>query len=289
MTNIQRILIRGTNWLGDAVMTTPAMERLRASFPEAHIALLTTPLTAGLFQDSPLANQVIEYRRSEDGVKAFFKTVRLLREQQFDLAVLFQNAFEAALLAWLGGIKLRIGFAEQGRGPLLTHKLHRNEHHRNRHQTNDYLDIVAECERVCLGEGFKPVIEKPLPSLIANPAQRQAAQRMLQEFGIPEQSLLVALNTGATNSRAKCWPPIQYAELADRLTDELNARIVLIGGASELDYAERVMFRTKQKGIINLAGKTSLKELIGCWRYAIWWLATTPVRRTWRRRLERRP
>lgn len=259
----ERILIRGTNWLGDAVMTTPAMQRLRASFPDAHIALLATPLTAGLFQESPLVNEIIPYRRREDGVKAFFETVRKLREREFDVALLFQNAFEAALLARLGKAGLRIGFAEQARGFLLTHRLHRGADYQNRHQTLDYLDIVAACERVFLGERFQPTLERPLPSLVATANQRNLAETMLHQFAIADRRPLIALNTGATNSRAKCWPADRFAELADRLNEELNAQIVLIGGAAELDYAERVVFRVKRAGIVNLAGKTSMNELIG--------------------------
>ncbi len=259
----ERILIRGTNWLGDAVMTTPAMERLRASFPNAHIALLATPLTAGLFQGSPLVNEVIEYRRREQGVKAFFDAVRQIRQRRFDIALLFQNAFEAALLAWLGGIGERIGFAEQGRSLLLTRKLYRGARHRNRHQTNDYLDIVAKCEQACLGQNFKPLVEKPLPSLIATLAQRQTAGKMLRQFEIGNRRPLVVLNAGATNSRAKCWPATYFAALADRLNEELHAQLILIGGAAELDYAEQVVFHIKRNGIVNLAGKTSMAELIG--------------------------
>ena len=259
----ERILIRGTNWLGDAVMTTPAMERLRTSFPDAHIALLATPLTAGLFQDSPLINEIIEYRRREAGVKAFFDAVRQIRERQFDAALLFQNAFEAALLAALGGVGVRIGFAEQGRSPLLTHKLHRGEQHRNRHQTQDYLDIVAEYEHVCLGKTFKPALERPLASLVATAAQRQAAQEKLRQYQIDNHHPLIALNTGATNSRAKCWPANSFAELADRLQKELNAQIVLIGGAGEREYADNVFRQIGQSRPVNLAGKTSMPELIG--------------------------
>lgn len=259
----ERILVRGTNWLGDAVMTTPALERLRASFPEARITLLATPLTAGLFEDSPFLDDIIEYRRRDEGVKAFFATVRLIRARRFDLAVLFQNAFEAALLAWLGGARLRIGFAEQGRSLLLTHKLHRGDRHRNRHQIHDYLDIVAECERVCLGSRFKPAVEQPLPSLVAGRAQRMAAGNLLRCYGLDAAKPVVALNAGATNSRAKCWPAENFAALAERLITKLNAQVVLIGGAAELDYAERVVWRMKKNGIVNLAGKTSLAELIG--------------------------
>ena len=134
LIQINRILVRGANWIGDAVMTMPALERLRSSFPQSHIALLATPLTTGLFESSPFVDEVIEYRRKEDGARAFLETMKLMRARRFDLAVLFQNAFEAALLAWMGGAPLRIGFAEQGRGLLLTHRLRRSAQHRNRHQ-----------------------------------------------------------------------------------------------------------------------------------------------------------
>jgi len=261
---IRRIIVRGANWIGDAVMTTPALERLRASFPQSHIALLATPLTTGLFESSPFVDEVIEYRRKEDGTRAFLQTMKLMRARAFDLAVLFQNAFEAALLAWMGGAALRIGFTEQGRGPLLTHKLHRGSRRRNRHQIHDYLDVVAECERVCLGGNFQSQISNPLPFLIVSPAQRQAAESLLRRFGVNSNSRpLVALNTGATNSRAKRWPEDRFAALADQLVEALAARIVFIGAASERDGAERIIQRMKQRDAISLAGETSMAELIG--------------------------
>jgi len=264
LIQINRILVRGANWIGDAVMTMPALERLRSSFPQSHIALLATPLTTGLFESSPFVDEVIEYRRKEDGARAFLQTMMLMRARAFDLAVLFQNAFEAALLARMGGAPLRIGFAEQGRGLLLTHRLHRSPRRRNRHQVHDYLDIVAECERVCMGGNSQSQISNPLPFLIAGHAQRQAAESLLRRFGVDSTSRpLVALNAGATNSRAKCWPEDRFAALADRLTDALNARIVFIGAASECDGAERIIQRMKQRGAVNLAGKTSMAELIG--------------------------
>ncbi|MGE0127459.1 MAG: lipopolysaccharide heptosyltransferase II [Blastocatellales bacterium] len=265
---INRIIIRGANWIGDAVMTTPALERLRSSFPQSHIALLATPRTAGLFESSLFVDEVIEYRRREDGVSVFLRTMKLLRARRFDLAVLFQNAFEAALLAWLGSAPVRIGFAAQGRSLLLTHGLHSGLRHRNRHQIHDYLDIVAECERVCLGENPQSQISNPLssplPFLTASPTARQAAESLLRGFGVNSNSHpLVALNAGATNSRAKCWPEDRFATLADQLVDALNARIVFIGAASERDGAERIIQQMKRQGAVNLAGKTSMAELIG--------------------------
>ena len=260
---INRIIVRA-NWIGDAVMTAPALGRLRSSFSRSHIALLATPGVAGLFEDSPFIDEVIEYRRKEDGTRAFLETMKLMRARAFDLAALFQNAFEAALLAWLGGARLRVGFAAQGRSLLLTHGLRRGPERRNRHQIHDYLDIVAECERVCLGGNPPSQISDTLPSLIAGPARRRAAESLLRRFGGDSNSRpLVALNAGATNSRAKRWPEDRFAALADQLIAALDARIVFIGAASERDGAERIIQQMKRRGAINLAGETSLAELIG--------------------------
>jgi heptosyltransferase-2 len=261
---IDRILVRSVNWIGDAVMTTPALQRLRSSFPRARITLLAAPRIKGIFEDSPLFDEVIEYRRREEGARAFYQAARMIRRSRFDLAALFQNAFEAALLARLGGARLRIGFAEHGRGFLLTHKLHRGPQHRNRHQVYDYLDIIAECERVCLSPDFKPNDSNPLPKLVANTHQKQSADLLLRSSGVDSNSRpIVALNTGATNSRAKCWSADRFASLADRLIDDLDALIVLIGAGAERNSAERVIERMKFKGAINLAGRTTMTELIG--------------------------
>ena len=269
--SIERIFIRGTNWLGDAVMTTPALRRLRSSFPAAHIALLATPRTADLFTAAPFVDEIIVYRRREEGLKAFTAAVRDLRARRFDLALLFQNAFEAALLARLGGVPVRIGYGVQGRSALLTHRLHHTPDHRNRHQTHDYLDLVIAAEHDC---GLALNIEKDItPSLTATAAHRTAATSLLQGHGIAPESVchlssaisnpLIVLNTGATNSRAKCWPADYFAALADRLIEQLNARIVLIGAPSERAQAEGVIAQMKQRGAINLAGATTMTELIG--------------------------
>src|SRR5215470_11143343 len=261
---INRIIVRGANWIGDAVMTAPALGRLRSSFSRSHIALLATPGVAGLFEDSPFIDEVIEYRRKEDGARAFLQMVKLMRARAFDLAALFQNAFEAALLAWLGSARLRVGFAGQGRSLLLTHRLRRGPESRNRHQIYDYLDIVAECERVCLGGNLQSQISDPVPALAAGDAQRRAAQSLLRRFGGDSNSRpLIALNAGATNSRAKRWPEDRFAAVADQLIGELGARIIFIGAASERDGAERIVRQMKRRGAINLAGETSLAELIG--------------------------
>lgn len=255
---IQKILVRGTNWLGDAVMTIPALQRLRSSFPRAHITLLAPPRAAEVFTGFAAVDEILIYHRKEQGARAFLTAMQQIRRARFDLALLFQNAFEAALLALLGGARIRIGYDTQGRGALLTHKLTRGAQHRNRHQTNDYLDLVAEAERVCLNSAAATV-QTTIPALTASAGQRQAAVRFL-----PPSGKLIALNVGATNSRAKCWPEDRFAALADRMVAQLDARIVLIGAGSERDHAARVMAQMQQPNAAqNLAGETSIAELMG--------------------------
>ena len=255
---ISKILVRGTNWLGDAVMTIPALQRLRGSFPDAHITLLAPPRAAEVFTGFAAVDEIIVYRRKEQGKRAFIEVLRQLRRERFDLALLFQNAFEAALLAFLGGAKIRIGYDTQGRGALLTHKLTRGALHRNRHQINDYLDLVAAAEHVCLGSAAVAG-QNTIPALTASAEQRQAAAKFL-----PQTGKLIALNVGATNSRAKCWPEDRFAALADRMVAQFDARIVLIGAGSERANAERVIAQMRQPNAAkNLAGETSIAELIG--------------------------
>lgn len=258
---IRNILVRGTNWLGDAVMTIPALERLRASFPQSHITLLAPLRAAELFAGSNFVNELIVYERKEKGRQAFLAAVRHLRRTRYDLALLFQNAFEAALLARLGGAKIRIGYDMQGRGALLTHKLPRGKQQHNRHQTFDYLDLVAEAERVCLREPHPA--SSNIPRLTATHAQQQAAEALLQAHKLTSRTL-VALNVGATNSRAKCWPPDRFAALADRFVAERAAHIVLIGAGSERAAAAAVIAQMQRPQVAtNLAGETSIAELIG--------------------------
>src|SRR5712692_7575753 len=117
-----RILIRATNWVGDAIMALPALRAARSRFPEAQIAIVARPYVADIYRDQQICNQLITYDPN-DSHAGFLGRERLaaeLRALKFDVALLLQNAFDAAWLAWRARIPERIGYARDGRSLLLT-------------------------------------------------------------------------------------------------------------------------------------------------------------------------
>ena len=117
-----KLLVRATNWVGDAILSIPALSALRTRWPDAEISVLARPWVADLYRDQGLVDHLIpfDHRGRHRGVAGVERVARELRAQRFDSAVLFQNAFEAAWIAWRAGIPQRIGYARDARGPLLT-------------------------------------------------------------------------------------------------------------------------------------------------------------------------
>src|SRR5712692_4725272 len=105
---IKRIAVRGTNWVGDAVMTVPALRELRRLFPDAQITLVSRTGTAEVFLGADFIDEVLVYDRS--GLSSAWKQIREWRRHRFDLALLFQNAFEAAAIAFFARAPARVGY-----------------------------------------------------------------------------------------------------------------------------------------------------------------------------------
>jgi heptosyltransferase-2 len=145
-SKIHRILIRATNWVGDAVMSMPAFEAVRENFPLAHITVLARPWVIPLYESHPAVHDVIPYKRGYGFLKdssEFFRVIRVIRGLHFDMAVLFQNAFEAAFIACLGGIKIRVGYNTDGRGFLLSHSVVRGTEVLKLHQVESTYPVAG--------------------------------------------------------------------------------------------------------------------------------------------------
>lgn len=258
--HIERIVVRGTNWVGDAVMTVPALRQLRRIFPKAQITLATRSWAQGLFADADFLDDLQVHDRS--GLRSVVKQVRQWRKRNFDLAVIFPNSLETALVASLARVPLRIGYATEGRQALLTHPLALPDWRNSKHEVFYYLKIVAELEWLIKRENTF-LLTEPDGSLEVSAARKSAARAFLRAHGVENGvgTRLVALCPGSINSRAKRWPAERYAALADQLVDQLGVNILLVGSAAEAEVSEEVRTKMRNQPVV-LTGSTELAELV---------------------------
>ena len=248
--------MRTPNWVGDAVMSVPALRELRRVLPNAHITVVARPGAADIFLDANFIDDVLVYQRL--GITSVWKQIRQWRRKQFDLAVLLQNAFEAAAIAYLARVAIRIGYDTEHRAFLLTNPLPQPEWKNERHESLYYLNIVTELERLFTG-GSQIESAEPRFDLDVSDDRKRRARQLLSEQGVRTRAPLVLLCPGSINSRAKRWPAERYAALADRFI-ESGANVLLIGSPGELDVSQEVCKHAQRQPIV-LTGKTTVAEV----------------------------
>jgi len=252
-----KILVRAPNWVGDAIMAIPALEAIRRTQASAEIAILARTAVADLYWDQPFANKIVEYDKSGRH-KGWWGRENLfadLRRERFDVAVLLQNAFEAAWIAWRSGIPERVGYARDARGLFLTKPiLVPKEGEIPRHESRYYLELLRRAGWIESLEEIAP-IRLRLP-----PGAQEAAEALLLRAGAREGVWRCAIAHGASYGAAKCWPTERFAALADRLISECGADVILFGTPGEKEMTARICSAMKGNPI-SLVGQTSLRNL----------------------------
>jgi heptosyltransferase-2 len=269
----ERILVRCVNWLGDAVMSTPALLRLREARPDAHITLLSHAKLADLWKEQPYANAVMTFT-ADEGVMSVAKR---LRAEGFDLGIAFPNSVRSGLELRLAGIRNRVGYSSAFRNLLLNkivprradavemHKKSDAEIKRDAdttrtfnppkraHHVYDYLGIVAAV-------GASP--EPQAPTIVVTEAEVTAAREKLD---ISKDEVLFGLNPGAEYGPAKRWPKEYFAAVAAKLQAKHHCRWIVFGGAADRELctwiSEEIAKSAPDKKPLNVAGQTSLREL----------------------------
>jgi heptosyltransferase-2 len=252
-----KILVRATNWVGDAVMAIPALEAIRNRWPDAEIVALAQPWVADLYRGQGCVDRVIVFD-NRGRHRGFWGRERLaaeLRREKFDIALLLQNAFEAAWLAWRAGIPERIGYGRDARSWLLTRAIAVPATGETpAHETYYYLELLRRA-------GW--LAQLPLLDCITlrvPTAARRKAEERLTAAGARAGGCRIAFAPGAAYGSAKCWEPERYAALADRLIAALNADVILFGAPQESEMAARIAQAMRGRAL-NLAGATTIGEL----------------------------
>ncbi len=284
----RRLLVRGVNWIGDAVMTTPALLRLREALPDTHIALLTHEKLAGLWAGHPAVNEVITFTPKQ-GV---FSIARRLRAGNLDTALVMPNSLRTGLEVRLAGIPRRIGYAGSWRNWLLTEAVPwRADVVKMRKRTaGEVRRLVADPQCAGSETGAPPAtshhifhylqlatslgakLEPLAPFIAVSDAEVEAVKA---KFNL-SAGLLIGLNAGAEYGPAKRWPADRFIATAKKLRARLNCSFVIFGGPADSALAAEIaaaLIATPAVGVqssavsvTNLAGHTSLRELCAALR-----------------------
>jgi len=249
---VRRILVRSTNWIGDIVMISPSLRALRRRFTKARIEVVAVPQMAPCLEGNPDVDEVIVFdRRGRDaGALGLVRFARRLRERRYDLAILFQKAMGAALLARLSGIPARVGLDTDRRGWLLTHPVPFTPELSRRH----HLLIFAEVARAagCALDDLRPFY--PVAE-----AEREWAERFLSENRAERFRRLLALHISASKPQ-RAWHRNRFIESARRIAERHDAGVLLLGGpadAEDLSEAESALGAIA----INACGRSTIGQM----------------------------
>ncbi len=271
----ETILVRSVNWLGDAVMSTPALLRLRQARPGARITMLAPEKLAGLWQGQSFVDELLTFAPWEN----LWQVGRRLREKRFDIGLALPNSIRSALELWLAGIPQRVGLARRGRSLFLTkavlpragavemHKLPAAQiqwriqsnapttlYPPIAHHAHQYLHLAA-----ALGASPEPMA----PRIEVSESEME---EVCVKFGLVRSSgrPWFGLNPGAEYGSAKRWPAERFVAAAWALRQKTQCHWIVFGGAKDRALAQgiaRDLARASGEAPLNLAGQTSLREL----------------------------
>lgn len=251
-----KILVRATNWLGDAVMSLPAVRALRTRFPKAQITVLARPSVAPLYEGERSIDRVIPLAGAA-GARDWaskWQMGRRLRREDFDLAVLLPNSFESAALVRLSGARRRVGYARDGRSALLTDAVAVPlPGEIPRHECYYYLELLRWAG--LMEAGPMPVVTEIL--LDGLEAARARGKALLAGRGV--KGAVLGVSPGAAYGGAKRWLPERFAAAARELAAREGAAVAIFGAAGEHGLCGEVAAAC---GGHNFAGATTLREFI---------------------------
>jgi heptosyltransferase II len=252
-----KVLIRATNWVGDAIMALPALRAARRRFSDARMSVLARPYVADIYRGQNICDEVISYdpKGLHKGLSGRERLARELRAQKFDIALLLQNAFDAAWITWRAGIPERVGYARDGRSLLLTKKIPvPRPGEIPAHEQFYYLELLRRAGWIdsLPGESFV--------TLDVSEEHRRQAEETLSSLGVRQNVARIAMGAGASYGSAKCWPPERFADFVNRFRLHTDADMILFGTAAEQKVSEAIAAGINGSSF-SLVGKTAIAAL----------------------------
>lgn len=253
--NPKNIIVRMPNWLGDLVMATPILEDIHHFWPDAKITAMCQSNVSPLLFNNPNIDEIFSYKKPSGWIhrKQHLTIIDDLQKGRYDLGILLTNSFSSAFWFWRGHVQNRIGYATNLRSLILNRAVPFPSAMQEQHLVITYKMLLKP-----LGI---PISNTP-PKLYLKEEEIQSAIQTLEKHGIHlKQDIIIGINPGAAYGSAKCWPPDRFKRLTEKLLETSSVRIVYFGDPAGAPVVNEIC-NTMPDRVVNLAGKTTLRELL---------------------------
>lgn len=250
----KNIIVRMPNWLGDLVMATPILADMRLHWPKAKITAMCQGGLGSVIQEDPHIDEILKFNRPSGWLhrQVHGDIIAPLRKGQYDLGILLTNSFSSAWWFWRGKVKNRLGFATHGRSWLLDFPIAFPAARKTQHLVLTYKALL---------QPFGIPLSKTPPRLYLTIEEQKEAQDWLATFRINPQDIVVGINPGAAYGSAKCWLPERFIKLTEKLLENPRVKVIYFGDKAGSSLVLDICAGFSER-VINLAGKTSLRQLM---------------------------
>lgn len=251
----QEIIVRMPNWIGDLVMATPILVDIRAHFPKSRITAMALKGLAPLLEQDDAIDELFAFTRPSGWLprQESRDLIGRLQEGRYDLGLLLPGSFSSAWYFWRGHVKRRVGFRNDGRSLLLTDRVDWPEAVEQQHLVKTYKSLL-------LPLGIP--ISETAPRLCLLDEELDEMGQILEVQGVEKGQRLIGINPGAAFGSAKCWLPERFRQVAERLIEDPRNAVVFIGDLNTSPLIKQICFGLPTRRVINLAGATSLRQLL---------------------------
>ncbi len=253
----QNIILRMPNWIGDIVMATPVIAAVKKHFQNAQLTVMCQYPASTLLELDPYIDEIFAFKRSKPVFlrrNAMGSVTENIRDGKYDLGILLTNSFSSAWWFFQGAVKKRIGYTNFPRNFLLTDGLHKPSKNVMVHQVDEYLNLLQLI-------GIKN--QKIAPKLYLSDLEKVEAISKLKRYGIDFSRKIIGVCPGAAYGQAKCWPKEYFIQLLNKFKNQKEkAQFIFFGDMTQAFYIEEIC-RHFPELTLNLAGKTTIRELMG--------------------------
>ncbi len=254
MPEIETIIVRMPNWIGDLVMATPVLADLRKAYPKAHITAMCRLPIAELLESDPNIDELFCFSKLT-GIRRRFgnrNVTEKLKQGKYDLGVLLTHSFSSAWWFWVGHVKRRLGYRGHFRSLLLTDPVSFPEQVKQQHLVLTYKALLTTL-------GIP--LSQSLPAIYLRDEEKLSASRLLARYGITEKTKIVGIHPGAAYGTAKCWLPERFRQVTQKLCEtEKDVYCVYFGDLGTVKLIQGIC-EGMPANVVNLAGTTSIREL----------------------------